>query len=240
MVGVDAERLPGFDGCSKFIGSDVRSVVCEIGNVRKWLAGGGERVSASREKNFWSIFCRFRVVSSVGMVLRAITRFWWSLNRWPEWCPECSGVLRSGMEWLAGGGERVSASREKNFWVDFLSLSGSFLRYGFFIIFRRFRGPWSFLVFWIFNEKKNWTWKFFRKFWSGGPFVIGLFREGNAPRGGWVTLGYTRTLALSILAGHRSILITTSGFWIFAFASFSKVFSDFEFFCQIFFSCTCF
>ena len=50
-------------------------------------------------------------------------------------------MLRSGMEWLAGGGERVSASREKNFWVDFLSLSGSFLRYGFFIIFRRFRGP---------------------------------------------------------------------------------------------------
>ena len=75
MVGVDAERLPGFDGCLKFIGSDVRSVLGEMESLRKWLAGGGERVSARRKKIFGSTFCRFRVVSSVGMVLRAITRF---------------------------------------------------------------------------------------------------------------------------------------------------------------------
>ena len=58
------------------------------------------------------------------------------------------------------------------------------------------------------------TWPIFRD----GPCKMGHCRKGKRPRGGWVTLSYTRSLALSIPPGRRSISITTSGQWILAFA----------------------
>ena len=58
------------------------------------------------------------------------------------------------------------------------------------------------------------TWPIFRD----GPCKMGHCRKGKRPRGGWVTLSYTRSLALSIPPGRRTISISTSGQWILAFA----------------------
>ena len=58
------------------------------------------------------------------------------------------------------------------------------------------------------------TWPIFRY----GPCKMGHCRKGKRPRGGWVTLSYTRSLALSIPPGRRTISISTSGQWILAFA----------------------